>query len=254
MWLPVQGDLLSLAPESSDYVNGFGGNLFVNDNGALATDFNPVTFDYSDAASSETGVDFRSLQDLTAGNNYRLRRLVGKIFISATVDTSNGRLPNVLVGAGFMVNRTDPSGNAVVGNLIGPAFEGPFGPLSQDSAEDPWIWRRTWLLSCISPGVAGQPGADIAAQQNAIQAYLGAGHGQFPQTNVGYGSVADGPHIDQKTARVISTQERLFFWIQAVCLDPQPDLGNDVLVNWRLDLRILASLRSGQGNRRNASR
>lgn len=74
----------------------------------------------------------------------------------------------------------------------------------------------------------------------------------WPRSTSDYGSVYDGPHIDQKTARRISKEERLFFILSGV------NVGNAATtagaVRLVLDYRLLASPLRVMGNRRNASR
>jgi len=244
LWLPVVGNDNSDIPEEENWVAGPAGVLSVPHTGAIIFDATPVTFDYSDPPSTEQGVFDRSLQDLTSGNNYRLRRIVGKIHAACQPQSNtNNNYPPLEVAAGFMVNRTDDSGNLI--NAGGFGNEQAASPLAQDATQDPWIWRRKWMLS---------PNLGVFFDDNISTAVaLAQQHQGWPATNAGYGSVADGPHIDQKTARVISNQERLFFWIAARVRNDNPS-GEFNTLSWNLDIRILASLRMNQGNRRNASR
>jgi len=247
VWLPVLGSNYSTDSEDDSWGNGIDGTLTVPNTGKIVSDVQAVTFDYSDNASTEMAVFDRTLHDLVQGSTYRLRRIVGK-FVGGAVFENNSLaiIPTMEVAAGFIINRTDPSGNI----LISGALEEEAGPLAQDAAEDPWIWRRKWVLTAI-PSVASWSVASVA-NLVSLQSVLGS-EAQMPQTTTHYGSVADGPHIDQKTARVIGTQERLFFWVQARLVNPGATTNNGVLL-WTLDSRLLASLRMNQGNRRNASR
>jgi len=252
VWLPVHGRDFAEAAEGENFGNGIGGILTVPQTGEITADVQDVTFDYSDSASGEEGTESRSLQDLTSGNAYRLRRIVGKFHAAAVVAGGNEtEIPTVDIAAGFMVNRTDDNGNILAGQqtITGDVTR---GPLAQDGAEDPWIWRRRWLLTAIPPVVTFASGSGLLADIRSISATM-SDQGQWPQTTAGYGSVADGPHIDQKTARVISRDERLFFWVQARLTNPSPET-EAATVPWQLDLRLLASLRQNIGNRRNASR
>jgi len=253
VWLPVHGRDFAESAEGENFANGVGGILTVPQTGEIVADVTDVTFDYSDSASAEEGVDVRSLQDLTSGNAYRLRRIVGKFHAAAVVaGGTEAEIPTVDIAAGFMVNRTDDSGNILVGQqtITGDVTR---GPLAQDGAEDPWIWRRRWLLTAVPTCITQtQTGQGLIADVRSVSAVLGD-QGQWPQTTAGYGSVADGPHIDQKTARVISRDERLFFWVQARLTNPSPETEPATLP-WQLDMRLLASLRQNIGNRRNASR
>jgi len=242
VWLPIVGNQVADIPEQEHWVNGPSGVLQVPGTGAIIFDQVPITFDYSDSASNEQGSFERSLQDLTSGNAYRLRRIVGKIHAAAAPQASiDAQWTNVELSCGFIVNRTDPSGNPLTTFTSGLEAS----PLSQDAGEDPWIWRRKWILSPT-------PWVDIGG--GALPALLAAvPYGTYPTTTAGYGSVADGPHIDQKTARVISQQERLFFWIAGRSqFENTPN--TTVNIAWNLDVRLLASLRMNIGNRRNASR
>jgi len=251
VWLPVQGRDFSSGVEGTSYGNGVGGVLEIPNDGTIATQFQDVTFDYSDSASAQEGVFDKTLHDLTSGSNYRLRRLVGKFHAGVLPDfeASENGVQSCDVAAGFIINRTDPDGNPLVSASIGSADQTQFGPLSEDAAEDPWIWRRRYFLSACYPMQSygsGSPGVDAKTIANVF-----GDQPQYPQTTAGYGSVADGPHIDQKTARVIGPQERLFFWVQGRSLRSDAPV---CFMPYQVDLRILASLRFQQGNRRNASR
>jgi len=249
LWLPIHGRDFSNVPETDFLGNGIGGANTVYGTGAFTTDIQPVTFDYSDSASQEEGTDFRSLHELTSGNSWRLRRIVGKFHAAAVMENnSEVEIPLVQVAAAFIVNRTDPDGNSFYNfsNDINA------GPLAQDGAEDPWIWRRSWMLSPVPRIISTTGGTGLMADINSINGSLGF-QGCFPQTTADYGSVQDGPHIDQKTARVIGPQERLFFWMQARIINVSANVNNANVV-WNLDYRLLGSLRLNSGNRRNASR
>jgi len=241
LWLPVVGNDLS-SSEGDNFGNGPSGILTVPNDGTIAFDAVPVTFDYSDPPSVEQGVFDRSLQDIAQGNAYRLRRIVGKFFAGATPAISNPTVVGTVdLAAGFIVNRTDDSGNLVAASTLAPQ---DCSPLAQDASQDPWIWRRRWALTPL-------PQAYTSDSLSGVLAVLN-GAPQYPQTTMEFGSVADGGHIDQKTARVIANQERLFFWVAARQGNNQSFPSVDL--EWLLDIRILASLRFNQGNRRNASR
>jgi len=250
VWLPVQGNDIDDQPESGNQsVPGIASELNVNADGSIAFDQIPITFDYSDSASFEMGSFERSLQDLTSGNSYRLRRIVGKIFVGAYGTQNAGQIAPVDVACGFMVNKTDDSGNPLETGLFGNNQQR--APLATDAQQDPWIWRRRWLLTPVPKSVV----VDASDVEVASDFISNAVNGPvWPQTNADYGSVADGPHIDQKTARIIGNQERLFFWISARQQQSLATGGMPVGVQYTLDVRLLASLRTNQGNRRNASR
>lgn len=165
-------------------------------------------------------------------NGYRLRRLVGKIsWLVAQGVAADPTDPTLYqVGCGFIILRTSDGTNPL-------QTASAYDPLAIRSWGDPWIWRRTWVLA---DQVA------IAAGQNNIPA---------PRTNLEYGGGnADGPHLDQKTARLIGPEERLFFVSSVRGLDGDPQAANPGLLLCLGDVRVLASMRTSVGNRRNASR
>jgi len=242
-WLPVFG---TGGSENSEAAIGIQSEIqLATSNDETRIDAVGLTFDYTDSAETAqaAGDDNRTLRDLVSGSAYRLRRIVGKIYASWYNNSGDGiaNRPDVIdYAAGFIVVRTDDNGNPSTD------FE-EVHPLSQDSADDPWIWRRRWFLRTLAEG--DTPGGVPAKT-------WGSG---FPRSTAEYHSVADGPHIDQKTARVVGRQERLFF-VQAartVAAFPGSTAGFSApggLVTY-LDYRLLGSLFSTTpGNRRNASR
>lgn len=223
--------------------------LGVDPGGGVNWDAFPLTFDYTDSASNDqfgTPQFGRTLHDLVSGQEYRLRRLVGKVQVGFTPTLTSENAENIggcQYAAGFIVCKTDDDGNPTTD------FD-EVNPFAQNSTDDPWIWRRKWILG--SQGIAENVWVNPATVYSSLDQLI---FKNFPPTTVHYGSVADGPHIDQKTARVISRQERLFF-VHATRIAAIEDTTyvNEGFIRGYLDLRILASLRSGMGNRRNASR
>jgi len=225
--------------------------LSVPGDGSIVFDAQAVTFDYSNSAAFEefgSQPQYRSLHDLVSSNGYRLRRLVGKLFTYTYRDEAlpiAEAAPICDVSAGFIVCRTDDLGTPTTD------FE-TVNPLNQDSANDPWIWRRRWLLGNYPEGFTFNNAGGAVG-------YSIRGGSSWPWATWQYGSVQDGGHIDQKTARVITGEERLFFVVAARTLgyafgSPGTGLDAPLIVQGLLDLRAVASLRYGSGNRRNASR
>jgi len=173
-----------------------------------------------------------SLSDVES-SGYRLRRIVGKIWLEYT--QINQDIPSrVGVVAGLIVRKTDPvTGASIAGQNPAPVGAELLAPSQLENIPDPWIWRRSWLF--------------------ANNQQLAAGQAQGLATNDAFGSggTFDGPHIDQKTARIIGPEERLFLDVSMVALDAAA-LDADLRVTH--DLRVLASMRTTSGNRRNASR
>jgi len=181
-----------------------------------------------------------SLADIE-NSGYRLRRIVGKIFVF--VAQTNPTFATLIgVTAGFMVRRVDgTTGNSLAGTLAAPLVS----PSTIDNSMDPWIWRRSWLLQ-NGPTFNGT-GAPVTTEELASQ------FDRLPGNNVRGGSAVDGPHIDQKTARVVGPEERLFLDVSATVVTSSGSAtGTSLVVVY--EARVLGSMKTSSGNRRNASR
>lgn len=165
-------------------------------------------------------------------SGYRLRRIVGKLQIMVAQGTAADPADPSLfvVTLGLIVLKCS---NGIAPNIAPAAID----PATLQTTEDPWIWRRQWVLSDAQGG---------AAQNRNIFA---------PTTNLVYGAGSyDGPHVDAKTARIINQDERLFLVTSVAGADGSAQAPNPGLVIVIGDLRYLATMRTTVGNRRNASR
>jgi len=180
----------------------------------------PIVIDAAQDAQTAT----TSLSDIQ-NSGYRLRRIVGKCHVASAQQATNGPALNIVAGA-FIILRVDELGDPVQGLENYDLFD-------IENDDSPWIWRREWILK-NSDGLAVL--------------------GDYPHTNAEYGSAADGPHIDQKTARIIMSDERLFFVASVMNLTSgvaAQDVQNHI---FHLTVRVLASMKTTLGNRRNATR
>lgn len=175
-------------------------------------------------------------------SGYRLRRLVGKIWCFADQASDPTGTSAIVCTAGFIVLRTlDQTGLPL--NTVTADYQ----TASILNTQDPWIWRRSWFLRNLGAAAA----ANFAVPFTTV---AGVPFGNDVD-NTTIGGNADGAHIDQKTARVIGPEERLFLVLTVTGVDlPQDAQAGPLLVDWVWDLRVLASMRSSVGNRRNASR
>lgn len=251
LWLPVYGNQTNSA--LTDNAIGAKGVLSVDGTGQIFWDAFAVTFDYTESAYNAQAGNLGglpTLRDIVDGNEWSLRRIVGKFFCGMG-QTFTGdytyQIPAVELAAGYLVCKTDEEGDATTD------FD-EVNPLVQESAEDPWIWRRKWILTLGKAGVTPVPGTGTAERYwfEAIQAV------GLPST-ANYNSVADGPHIDQKTNRRIHRQERLYFVLASRVWNPLSgtnvfDAAAPVDLWYNLDHRLFGSLGSTRGNRKNASR
>lgn len=243
-WLPILGQEIAIGTEQWDTAS-FGTDVAVPRGGTAGLYVVPVL---ADRPNENYGVTDHIGDVLT--NDYFLKRIVGKLHVALQQDGraySVGVPPSpvaAVVTAGFFVARVDSTQSTV-----GPDY--PIGlnattditnyenysPGARSTSREPWIWRRTWVLSNrIDAETLLLPGA---AQKDAFR--------YFPATNAEYGSVADGPHIDAKTARRVTNDERLFFAIGAMMpavMSYTP--ANDSVVSFNLDIRCLGALRKSR--------
>lgn len=171
-------------------------------------------------------------------SGYRLRRIVGKIFVLAIPSGGGSGPASVVVTAGIIVRRVDPTTGVSTAFLTGDAEQ--LAPGQIRNAPDPWIWRRSWQINDIST---------ITAAGSAF-----AATGITKNYGNQAGSAVDGPHVDQKTARIVGAEERLFLTVNVTLLTSGADAQSATSIAILTDLRLLASMRTSVGNRRNASR
>lgn len=173
-----------------------------------------------------------TLRDLTEGQDWMLKRMVGKITIHTYADTyiPTADWPQVYVTAGFFVARAideSPSDPDLVAAEI--------DPLAVDNIRQPWIWRRTWLLG--NPVWTRTAGAPI-------------GGFDFPCSNMEYGSMSEGTHIDSKVSRRIMRDQRLWFCCTVMGQLSAQGAVSGAQPNPRIaglcDLRILGAMRKSR--------
>lgn len=226
IWLPLTN---ANSVDAVDFASGW--NIATFGTGTVPGDTTstelPIVLDGQNASVLDAQAGLSTI----TGNAYRLRRIVGKLYVFvAQVEGSTGTYG---ITAGFIVRTTDPLTGGSQASSTGTS---EIAPSHIDNLGDPWIWRRSWVLA--NNGDAGPTTiADIPGQN------FGA---QYPGSQ-------EGPHIDQKTARLVAPEHRLFLDVSCTVL-----LGGAVVnppqVVMFYELRVLGSLRSTIGNRRNASR
>lgn len=208
--------------------------------GTTSTGEVPVVIDGADQANNA----FASISDLY-NSTYRLRRIVGKIFFSARPNgLESVASPRVLgVTAGFIIRSINPaSGQSLAGLTLDQSAT---SPALITNSNDPWIWRRSWIIGRLAE-------LDSPQTTDAFPS--------LPNTNFGNNgaSAVDSGHFDQKTARIVGPEERLFLDVSVTILtqDAEGALHPDsvTFVDCVYEARVLASIKSGSGNRRNASR
>lgn len=232
-WLPTLGSTSESGSIHENTLNGraFTISVFANTGGghSINTFVVPVTADQpldSSAAAVTVGGNF-----IATGTDWFLERIVGKLFLGSRIGDEAEQRPNVvLVGAGFFVARAnDADSGGGIDTPIGSASSAErnenYGPLNEDTVREPWLWRRTWVLGGTAQADNGLSFA--------------------PLTNMNYGSVLDGPHIDAKSVRRIRNDERLWFAVATASISGSAgQIGGTV--NGYLDYRILGAPRKSQ--------
>lgn len=180
---------------------------------------------------------------------YRLRRIVGKLHISVATGVNPPTIPLNVAGmrvtAALIVRKVDPETGV---STTFTATAAGVNTQSLENIRDPYIWRRSWTLPNSSAlGL-------IAGTNNVGATELAQEILQFPPNTASYGSVADGGNVDQKTARNVGPDERLFLDISCRNILVDDGVPTDWSVGVFFDYRVLGSLRSHLGNRRDASR
>lgn len=237
VWLPCDlNNRLNVAPaaatldsQPSTIIKLFTGNPLGDV--AVAEEI-PIVKDFSGLNLAQVANQDASLADIEQ-SGYRLRRIVGKLhfFVQQNVEDANAATI-ALVTAGFIIRRTDLLG-ASLASQIGAAAT-LINPANLANIQDPWIWRRSWLLANklgLDPSISVVPGSN---------ADYGGGN-------------LDGAHVDAKTARIVGPEERLFLSVVVEGVNGVSQ-GAPMAVALIGDLRVLVSMRSQVGNRRNASR
>lgn len=179
-----------------------------------------------------------SLSDVY-NSGYRLRRIVGKVWVAVDQEAGATGPKSVIASAGIIVRRVDPLTALSLASQSVTNQQELLSPGEIRNTSDPWIWRRSWQVNQL----VAQSASGVFAQTGVTHNYGGA-----------TGSGVDGPHVDQKTARVIGPEERLFLTCSVTNITGGFDSQGTTAVFFLTDLRILGTLRTTSGNRRNASR
>lgn len=202
-----------------------------SDSGGIASLFCvPVTSDYTENPSDSTTVE--TLRDLVEGQDWLLRRIVGKCFVHAHSISSfspGAQWPKVCVTAGFFVARALDEDQAQCG--LEDEEVDPFGRIN---VMQPWIWRNQWILT--------NPQADTATITQ---------QGSYRINNSIFAGTREGPQIDTKIARRITKEHRLWFAASVFGIDDDEILvtgskASQPIVKIQLDIRILGAMRRGK--------
>lgn len=169
--------------------------------------------------------------DKLRGSGYHLLRIVGKLFVACNQFAEDAP-PVVLVGAGLIVANSDETS----GIPLQAATPAKYSPLLKPNERAPWIWRREWVLG------------NLSSSSNTGDWFYA------PQTNMEYGSVMDGPHVDAKTHRKLGPRESLLFCFSVQQPQDYPfanaAIGARFIFNYRT---LVVPMSAPMSNRYNAS-
>lgn len=197
---------------------------------------------------------------LALSTDYEIERIVGKCFVSASApqDDVGAIAPKVVqVSCGlFVAKQADKNAGGgpnvpLGGNTLIELLEN-YNPGSSDTVTYPWMWKRDWILSTGRPNLNIQSDPTNFMPVDSIQTVGGSSvvtvQPGAPTTNVLYGSVMDGPHVDSKVNRRVRSDSRLWFIASVRSLDRL--LGNvtptaNVLgeVKGVINIRVLGATR-----------
>lgn len=266
LWFPPLGSPFAIGDDTTVW-GGVTFKLDVPGSGAIAFTEIPLTFDFGQEAllaDAQTAQTIPSLADLQ-GSAWRLRRVVGEfnatyhIHDSGVLDPDQVAHPGVAFAAGLMVRKVNEFSTAQTNVDV----------WNRDDYDDPWIWRRSWLLGQGARFLRQViPRGDVGGTLIAMKDFPASGvvapagldihamWARFPNTTADYGSALTGGHIDQKTNRIIGPEDRLFMHlaVKSMPVASDPLFTNDnSFVGGAWDLRYLGFLARAT-NRRNASR
>lgn len=231
VWLPIV-NTNSIDAANRSTIQNFGLLIPTVTPGVTASTEEPVIMDGIQSGPLQATSSLADVEN----SGYRLRRIVGDIWVECFDSEEQTTNAAVVVTAGLIIRRVSSETGTSLAELGGAAF------ISCDDIEngmDPWIWRRSWLL--------GWNGVTTGATQLDTRHF-----NRPPESNV-RGSLYNGSHVDQKTARIVGPEERLMLDLTAT-VHRQGPADSEELVVCTTNLRVLASMRTSSGNRRNASR
>lgn len=228
-WLPTLGEGVG-EENTANIVTGLDSDFDVEDNGVLTTRIHELTMD-----QPREDIDVSTPLADIIGSEYFLKRIVGKLLVTMA-DPAAATSPfftQVIVGAGFFVARAEAAEvNFPIGASIGSAADvnKNYSPLEANTMREPWIWRRVWILESRPLGISETP--------------------HWPRSNTQYGSVLDGPHIDAKTKRRITNDDRLWFAIAGarwpIFATGEEPVAAPQPIAYHLDYRLFGNLRKAK--------
>lgn len=185
---------------------------------------------------------------------YLLRRILGTLYLGVTADQAGaGSAPAaVMVNAGIILRKTDAKNGLSLATSDPANAVGNVDVANLENNEDPWLWRKDWVLTPINNLLAAgtstllpvpDPGDTFSFHANAL-----------PRTNMFFTGAHSTPTIDVKSRRRVAQEERMFLDVSFTDLAPIPQSGHSVEAWMVCNYRAYASIFTMSGNRRNSAR
>lgn len=227
IWLPSQWSFEDTGADTP--TNAIPNALPVAVSGAPNITFSPVLLDSTledTDVSNFTSPTNVTITDIVQANEYFLKRIVGNLWLALT-PSDQSDMPAALIEAGLFVSRADDTNPETPMGAAASPFAG-FDPAHPDTTREPWIWKKSWILS------------NQSTSSNSGYAWGGV-------TNFGIydpGLRGGGNTIDQKTARRVKSDERLWFAISTRCWPPQSNpYSTQLQLEYTREFRCLGQLR-----------
>lgn len=218
-WLPIIPSTYEGGAEVTVYDTQFSLPLPVTiGDSTIAT--TPLTYD--DSAEGQTSGAIESLRDKVEGQDYLLKRIVGKVWMDLGAVSEDSQLVDGIGCIAACVLPTDDAGAPSI-----PAEE--YNPFFTQNAMQPWLWRRTWKLArAYTPGV--QPWT-------------------YPPSTAHYHGSMDSGHIDTKgTFRRITKEHRVFLVAAFMALGVVGEGTDAAPISWGCDVRLYGQMRKARNN------
>lgn len=234
IWLPsryASYETLSNATPTTAH----NGTIQADGDASVTLQLAPVLLDSNIEATDVESIDPTNvtIADIVQSNEYFIKRICGNLWLAVRQDSTGGGgvVPAALVTAGLFVARVDSSNHLQPAGAVAGAF-GNFDPQHPDTLREPWIWRRTWILANTMDYTSA------GASYTSSYPWAGATN-WYPTDNRTTGS-----GIDQKTARRVKSDERLFLAISARAWPPNAGWnGGGLNIDFTYEFRVLGALR-----------
>lgn len=219
--------------------------------GQPSTVVRPITFDLPQDANDQTAQGDQTLSEIM-GNEYIIKRILGSLLVGVNAtQIGEDAYPwaAIEVAAGFFVARAEF--DDTVTNQVPIGWENAeindwhqYSPGSSDTIREPWMWRRSWLLTPsfwhaaqLSASPDGEPQL-INQQQMPL----------WPFANWQYNQLNVGPTVDIKSRRRVGQDDRLWLAVshRGATRNTIGEEDTPYTVNVSYDLRMYGALRKAK--------